>query len=176
MTIECRNKYAGPLLPKDFSSRTIFVDGRVGRMTTIVKEMLLGIITVSSIDTSIILPCLPLNSLFSADILLTTPKVDSEQSRNTLLRNHINARFLYTEPLSDSNSPEFTIVLVNIPEHYSADGKFLIGSQSLRKRLLQSLGFKVVNLRYKTLVDAKGDFNSLTEYIEKQLDEVDFPL
>lgn len=172
MTIECKSKYPGPLLPKDFSSRTIFLDGRILRMTTVVKEVVLNICKRSSVDCSMVLPCLPLNPLFTADVLLTTPRIESENQRNSILRSHINSYLLYTSPPTEPKNFDLTVILVNIPEHYSSDGEFLTGLQVLRKRLLQSLGFHVVSLQYQKLVEAKGDSRLLTEYIKENLNSL----
>jgi hypothetical protein len=43
--------------------------------------------------------------------------------------------------------------------------------QVMRKRLLKSLGFKVVNLRLQNLVEARGDHDILAEYIQKKMNE-----
>ncbi|CAL8083400.1 unnamed protein product [Orchesella dallaii] len=172
MTVECKNKYGGPLLPKDFTSRTIFIDGRILRMSNVLKEAFLSICTKSSIDCNVILPSLPLNPVFSADIILTTPRLESETDRHNFLRNHINSYLLYASPPPSLKHTDLTVILVNIPEHFSSDAKYLIGIQSLRKRLLKSLGFNVVSMRYQELNVAKGDFNMLTEYIERKLADV----
>lgn len=177
LTIECRYKYAGPLLPKDFSSRTIFIDGRITRTANLLKETLVRVCKQSSVDISVILPYLPLNPLFTADILITTPKIESENKRNSFLRSHINSYFLYTNPPAEAKNIDFTIVLVNIPEHYSSDGQFLVGFQSLRKRLLESIGFKVICLRYVKLVAAThGSGSAFKKYVERKLRDAEFPL
>lgn len=165
------------MLPKDFSSRALFIDGRILRVASVLKETLLGMCKHSSIDTSLILPGLPLHPLFTADVLLTTPKCEAEVDRNSSLKIHVNSHFYYQVPPPVPIKIDRTIILVNIPEHFSSDGKHLIGFQSLRKRFLKSLGFHVVTLRYQTLIETKNDFSAFTDYITKKLQQaVEIPL
>ncbi|OXA57020.1 FAST kinase domain-containing protein 3 [Folsomia candida] len=71
ISIECSSKYGGPMLPRDFTSRSVFIDGRILRMGNWLEEVVKEVLGVRcSVEKFIVLPNLPLNAFYIADILV----------------------------------------------------------------------------------------------------------
>jgi hypothetical protein len=168
LTIECPNKYGGPMLPKDFSSKSVFIDGRVLRMGNwleiIVKEVL-GVRC--SVEKFVVLPCLPLNPLYIADLVISNTK-GFDSDRYSYLKSRISSR-LNTGVQPMDNDKNLTVILIHVPEHFTRDGKNLIGSEVMRIRHLKAVGFNVVTVDHTNVSELKVHPSALREYLKERL-------
>ncbi|KAF4518494.1 hypothetical protein B566_EDAN006499 [Ephemera danica] len=127
LTIECPNHYQGPLLPRSRTvSRPVWQDGRVRSMSFVLRELYSG--PEQQATSAVLLSDLPANELFLLDLVIH-PTVCSWKRKHS----HIDRS-------------QCTVVLIHVPEHFSKDGKSLVGAQELRSRILTQLGFKIVKL------------------------------
>jgi hypothetical protein len=128
MVIECPTKYNGPCLPRDFTSKSIFIDGRILRVGNWLEDVVKEVLGLRySVEKFIVLPSLPLNALYIADILIANVR-RFESERYNYLKNRIASR-LNTGILPIDNERQFTTLLIHVPEHYTRDGHNLIGSE-----------------------------------------------
>lgn len=151
LTLECPGHYQGPLLPRSRGlSRPVWQDGRVRSMSFALRETLWG--AERQATTSVLLSDLPANELFLLD-LVVHPSECSWRRRQA----------------SGVDRSQCTVLLVHVPEHFSKDGKTLIGPQALRTRVLQHLGFKVARLRYDKLTRLRVHPQAFRQYVEEKL-------
>lgn len=168
MTIECPNKYNGPMLPKDFTARSVFVDGRILRMGNWLEDVIREVLGVrSSVEKFVVLPNLPLSYFYIVDILVSNiRKMDAD--RFTHLKNRISSR-LNSGQTPEDNDRSLTAILIHVPEHYTRDGRNLVGSEVTRIRHLTALGFNVAPLNYAKLSELKVHPVELREYLRESI-------
>lgn len=172
-TLECPGKYNGPKLPKDFTARTIFIDGRILRLIPVLKESLTELCGNDfTISSNLVLPGLPYNELYYVDILLTSPQLAHESEVNSTLRSMINNK-LHIGNTNVDESIKHVAILINIPEHFSSDGQHLIGSQVMRKRHLEAIGVKVINVTHLKLCQLRVHPKLVIEYLKEKLRDAD---
>ncbi|XP_065213300.1 FAST kinase domain-containing protein 3, mitochondrial-like [Planococcus citri] len=150
MTLECTS-YPGPLLYKDFKSVLYGIDDRIKFFVKNCKEQLIA--TAGSEDnlqlfkyvrsTSLV------NNVFTIDALITSAA--------------------NSHPKSDPSKP--IALLFHIPEHYILEENLLIGPQVLRRRLLEKLGYKVVDLNYLELVKLRSQPKFFVSHIKQAIGE-----
>ncbi|XP_063221138.1 FAST kinase domain-containing protein 3, mitochondrial-like [Bacillus rossius redtenbacheri] len=153
MTLEC-SQYRGPMLPRDHSVKPVWLDGRVIRMVNFVVQPLSTIVGgPDRLSTMVAVPQLPLTDLYVVDLV-----IHPSQMGGSMLPFNIR-----------SGRNVFVAVLIHIPDHFSSDGKHLIGPQVMRKRHLRKIGFKVVELDYNTLWRMKVHPKELQSYLVESL-------
>lgn len=161
------------MLPRDFTSRSVFIDGRILRMGNWLEEVVKEVLGVRcSVEKFIVLPNLPLNAFYIADILVANVR-RFESERYNYLKNRIASR-LNSGLHSVNNDRELTIILIHVPEHYSRDGQHLTGSEVMRLRHLKSLGFNVASFDYTKLSELKVHPSALREYLKEKLVEAGY--
>jgi len=150
MKLECRG-YEGPFLPKDTNYRSITSDMRVIRTANKLIEPLADIIgDISRIGKSTILASLPLHPLYLVDLMIYPTHAAS------LLKFGFN-----------TNNSNNIAVLIHTPEHYDRAGEHLIGSQAMRVRHLNLMGFKVMCINMQTANKLIMHPKQLREYLQK---------
>lgn len=132
LSLEC-SEYAGPLLPKDQCIKPVPQDPRI---RNIIKKTLDIFQSVSGgadkLSTAVMVANIISDGTYLIDVLI-------HQAGN---------KFNWGDK---SNRNGNIAVLINLPDHFCSDNEHLIGPQVLRKKHLQILGMKVVNLKYSVL-------------------------
>lgn len=151
MTLECTS-YPGPLLFKDFNF-IHKVDDRIKLFINCIREHLI-VVAGSEEKLSFFTyarSAFSLNNVHMIDVL-----IKSYSSANSS---------------SKSNPSRGIALLFHVPEHYILEEDLLIGPQVLRRRLLQKLGYKVVDLNYLELVKLRSQRNLLIRRIQQSITE-----
>ena len=199
LTLECGPKYNGPLLPKDFSAKSVNVDGRIPRFAAVVENSLKALFKNSKCVTESIarVPNMPLNELYIIDLFLhkmpippptsTEQEVDvlemSLQRPSEVLRQRFNPRYddvvvaskMATSKASGRGSrskeeeAELIAVLIHLPEHFCSGGRDLIGPQMMRVRHLRLLGCSVMSLSLEKLAELRSQPQALLDYLQESL-------
>lgn len=161
------------MLPKDFTSRSVFIDGRILRMGNWLEDVVKEVLGVRfSVEKFVVLPGLPLNTSYISDILIANVR-RFESERYNYLKNRIASR-LNTGVLPMDNDRELTVILIHVPEHYSRDGEHLIGSEVMRIRHFKSLGFNVASLAYTKISELKVNPSGLRQYLREKVQQAGF--
>jgi len=150
MKLECRG-YEGPFLPKETHARSIPSDSRVLRTCKKLVGPLGEVVgDVRRISQNVILSSLPLHPLYIVDLMIYPSHAASL------------SRFGF-----QTNNTSNVAVLVNTPEHYDRSGEHLVGSQALRVRQLQVMGFKVMNVNMTKVNKLAMHPNKLKDYLQR---------
>jgi hypothetical protein len=151
MKLECRG-YGGPYLPKDTSIRALDIDNRIRRMSKLLFDPLGKILgDYSRIGTRVCLSSLPLHPAFIVDLMIYPTRSES------LLRFGFKTE----------NSSNIA-VLIHLPEHYDRRGVNLLGSQAMRIRHLETMGFRVMRVDYLKLSQLLHQPTQMKEYLKEQ--------
>lgn len=118
-------------------------------------------------QTKVILPTLPLNELYVADVLLL-PLRGSEIQVQNYLRSRISRDNL---PQQQYVQNDLICFLLRVPEHYTSAGN-LTGPQAMRKRQLEKLGFKVAEFKCDLILELTRDAESFAETISSTLNSL----
>ena len=105
---------------------------------------------ISRIGKSTILASLPLHPLYLVDLMIYPTHAAS------LLKFGFN-----------TNNSNNIAVLIHTPEHYDRAGEHLIGSQAMRVRHLNLMGFKVMCINMQTANKLIMHPKQLREYLQK---------
>lgn len=62
-------------------------------------------------------------------------------------------------------------VLLHLPEHYCRDKRNLTGFQAMRKRIIQAMGFKVMEVNFSRIKSLKYDREMLLRYLNTMMEE-----
>jgi Xaa-Pro dipeptidase len=112
LTLECAS-YDGPLLPKDHSAKSIWMDGRIKRIVNMISDEIANVAGGYNRFTKFTsLPNLPINELYIVDILLHPVGMGNMFAINVNRERNINVA-----------------MLINLPEHYS-DSKITVSTPS----------------------------------------------
>ncbi|XP_067001528.2 FAST kinase domain-containing protein 3, mitochondrial [Anabrus simplex] len=154
MTLECP-QYQGPLLPREYSTRSIWQDGRIKRMINSLYDTVTVIAGSSDrVSISVVMSQLPVTELYVVDILLH-PRGMGPSMLNFNLKKDRNL---------------YIALLIHVPEHYCSQGTHLLGPQVMKKRHLRRLGLRVADLEYTKLAKLKVHPKSLEEYVLERLE------
>lgn len=152
MTLECK-QFSGPFLPRQMVGDRITNENRV---KCILNDNIDVIKMIAGDETSFTLSSqpkqMPYHPLYTIDILF------HPAGWNLLLS---------LNKLRDRNT--FVAALIHLPEDYDASQQYLIGSQQMRIRHLQKIGFKVVSLKYSTLAKLAIHRKELYNYYVQQM-------
>jgi len=159
MNLSCRG-YKGPFLPKDTNYKPIRQDMRVVRLSGKLLEPLADVIggDVTRLGRLVVLSSLPLHPLFIVDLMIYPSHAAS-----------LN-RFGFK-----TNNSSNTAVLILTPEDYDRSGKHLMGSQTMRVRLLKMMGFKVMTVKLQLASQLLLHPRKLREYLQEQYREAILP-
>ncbi|KAK6642631.1 hypothetical protein RUM43_004133 [Polyplax serrata] len=150
LTLEC-STYKGPLLLPDMPGGLVAQDPRIQRLSDSLMDILPRVLDQDkSFISSVVLKNLPLTELYIVDIVI-----------------HPVGRSILFHPEDSWN--DLTALLIHLPEHYDSSGKYLVGSQVMRKRHLRCIGLNVVDLNYSTVTSLLGDEAELRAYLKSQL-------
>jgi Xaa-Pro dipeptidase len=121
LCLECP-QYRGPMLPRDVSSKSSHVNGRLRRLTeSLFDDVLLAardlVHPEATVETSVYLPSLPFVDLYRLDYLISAPKAGDSRG---------------------------TVIFVHLPEDYVEDKSTLLGPQLMRHRHLRLHGYKTI--------------------------------
>ncbi|XP_065582515.1 uncharacterized protein LOC136041708 isoform X1 [Artemia franciscana] len=148
LTIECPS-YRGPKLPSTLSSDQK-LDGRIVKMANLVKhdfnQVCHGALGISVMFTPANLPL-----FYSIDLLLHKLEVEPF------------SRFGYKK-----DNSEATAVLIHVPEHYNSKGE-LMGTQMMKVRQLELMGFQVISIPYEDLFRLKYKSVLMKRYLRSNL-------
>lgn len=147
-----RNNYTGPLMPKAQWSTSVMQDARVKNiLNKIMPHFVNAVGSTDKISTAVLVPHLCSDETYLIDLMIHSPGMGSNNSnwKSKLIRNDNIA------------------ILIHLPDHYCIDNEQLIGPQTMKKRQLKILGFRVASLKYSQLSKFYTSYNTsgLREYI-----------
>jgi hypothetical protein len=179
LAIDCPGLYKGPLLPKNFASHNVFIDGRILRISNYIESILKEVVPSDiEVQKSVVLPELPPNPIYVADFVLSTSSKQSQSTPTksdelkTLILSRLNGE------TNQSNLSNLTAILIHVPEHYlrCEESERVVGSQAMRTRHLRNFGLNVATLRYEKLSELKAQPDKLKEYLKERLGMAGFPM
>ena len=155
MKLECRG-YEGPFLPKETHARSLPSDSRILRTS---KKLLvpLGDVVgdIRRISQNVVLSSLPLHPLYIVDLMIYPSHAASL------------SRFGF-----QTNNTSNVAVLINTPEHYDRSGQHLVGSQAMRVRQLNVMGFRVMNINMAKVNKLMMHPNKLRDHLQSLYQQV----
>jgi len=159
MNLSCRG-YKGPFLPKDTNYKPIRQDMRAVRLSGKLLEPLADVVggDITRLGRLVVLSSLPLHPLFIVDLMIYPSHAAS-----------LN-RFGFK-----TNNSSNTAVLILTPEDYDRSGEHLMGSQTMRVRLLKMMGFKVMTVKLQLASQLLIHPRKLREYLQEQYREANMP-
>merc|ERR1712012_977059 len=155
MNLSCRG-YKGPVLPKDTNYKPIRQDMRVVRLSGKLLDPLADVVDgdVTRLGRLVVLSSLPLHPLVIVDLMIYPSHAASLD------------RFGFK-----TNNSSNTAVLILTPEDYDRSGEHLMGSQTMRIRLLKMMGFKVMTVKLQLASQLLVHPRKLKEYLQEQYRE-----
>ncbi|XP_029165514.1 uncharacterized protein LOC114936479 [Nylanderia fulva] len=154
MSLECKD-YQGDPINLDRSAKSLNLDMRIrGIVNKIYKPLAHLVGDEQKLSRNVILNKLPLINFYILDILVH-PFLKSTSVFNLNLHKKRNAN---------------TAILIQLPEYYCWNTRFLIGPQIMRKRQIRKLGFRVTCLDYAKLAKLVDHDDKLLSYLSQSLD------
>lgn len=152
LSIECNN-YNGPMLPRDHSAKSIWQDGRIKRIVQNLNDQWTAIAGAEDrFSKSVVHQQLPLNPLYVIDVLIHPAGMGQLWKFNSHTDRNI-----------------YVACLIQLPEHYDSERKYLSGPQAMRIRHMRMLGLKVVTLDYETLAKLRVHAKELHKYLVERM-------
>lgn len=152
MSVECA-EYAGPMLPRDLTAKSVWQDGRIRRVVQSMSDVWAAVAGGEErFSKHVVHQQLPYNALYVIDVLVHPAGMGQLWKFNAHTDRNV-----------------YAAVLVHVPEHYDAEGVHLVGAQAMRVRHLRLLGLRVVQLEYETLARLRVHGNELREYVVAQM-------
>ena len=107
------------------------------------------------ISQSVVLSSLPLHPLYLVDMMIYPSHAASL------------TRFGF-----QTNNTSNVAVLINTPEHYDRSGQHLVGSQAMRVRQLNVMGFRVMNINMAKVNKLMMHPNKLRDHLQSLYQQV----
>lgn len=148
LSLECKH-YHGPYLPRDYSSKSVKRDGRLLRLMCSMQddmEVILG--GEGNFSFSVVQPRLPLSDMYIIDYVV-----------------QLNNQGKPIPADAVSGVDKRLAVIIALPEHYSMDSLHAMGHHATRMRLLQALGYSVIELNYDTLLKTRPASKERLNYL-----------
>lgn len=152
MALEC-TEYAGPMLPRDVTAKSVWQDGRIRRMVQSMADVWPTVAGgAERFSKHVVHQQLPYHALYVIDVLVHPAGMGQLWKFNAHTDRNV-----------------YAAVLVHVPEHYDAAGAHLVGAQAMRVRHLRLLGLRVVQLEYETLARLRVHGTELREYVVERM-------
>lgn len=152
LTLECK-QYHGPFLPRDYSAKNVKRDGRLLRlMCSLQDDMELVLGGEENFSFSVVQPRLPLLDIYIIDYVVQLNK--------------------YGKPVTSkavAGVDKKLAVIIALPEHYCMDGRHPMGEHATRIRLLEILGYSVVELSFDTLQKLRPASKDRIRYLSSKI-------
>ncbi|CAN7980658.1 unnamed protein product [Ixodes pacificus] len=151
LTLECK-QYYGPFLPRDYSAKSVKRDGRLLRLMCSLQEDMEQVLGVENFSFSVVQPRLPLLDMYIIDYVVQLNKQGKPVTSNAV-----------------AGVDKKLAVIIALPEHYCMDGSHPMGAHATRIRLLENLGYSVVELSFDTLQKLRPASKDRIRYLSAKI-------
>jgi len=153
MSLECKD-YQGSPVNLGRNTKSLNLDMRIRGIVNKIHKPLADLVGgEQKLSRSVILSKLPLINFYILDLMLH-PLLKSTPIFNLNLHKKRNVN---------------TVILIHLPEYYCWNSQFLMGPQTMRKRQIRKMGFRVACLDYAKLAELVDQDDKLSSYLSQCL-------